>query len=45
MRALLYRLASLLGDLRALQNGRIVQRLARKAATKEASKLINKILR
>jgi len=47
LRQMLYRAASILGDLKAVQRGpvAIVKRVARKEVTKVASRLINRVLR
>ena len=47
LRSWLYRLASLMGDVNAVRRGpeAILKRVARKSATRQASQLINKLLR
>lgn len=45
LRSFLYCLASLLGDLNAIKNGRIVQRVVRKQATKAALKGVAALFR
>ncbi len=45
IRAILYRLASLLGDLDAVKNNKIPQRLARKAMHRAVGSLLSKVLR
>jgi len=45
MRNLLYRLASLLGDIHAAAKGRIVQRMVRKQAIKQFSKMLRKAIK
>lgn len=44
-RRLLYQLASLLGDLNAIQRGTIGKRIVRKAAQKQSNKLLNKLFK
>lgn len=45
MRSLLYRLARLLGDLNAIERGRIGTRLARRAAGRFTGKLLGRLFR
>ncbi|MBV8061473.1 MAG: hypothetical protein JO253_08140 [Alphaproteobacteria bacterium] len=45
IRQLLYRLASFLGDVNAIQRGKIGKRIVRKAAYREFGKAINKLLK
>ena len=47
LRSLLYRIASLLGDIRAAQRGpaAILKRIVRKRATRAASRAINRATR
>lgn len=45
LRSMLYRLASLLGDVNAVRKGKVAQRVVRKQATKGVGRLINKLVR
>jgi hypothetical protein len=45
LRNLLYRVASLLGDINAIRRGRIGQRIVHKTATRSVNKMVNKVLR
>ena len=45
IRNVLYRLASLLGDLNAIQRGTIIQRFVSKIAFRNMSKWINRFLK
>lgn len=44
-RRLLYRLASLLGDVNAIRTGHISQRIVHKTATRTVNRIINNLLR
>ncbi len=45
IRNVMYRLAAFLGDVHAVQNGTIIQRLIRKFALRHVGSFINKFLR
>lgn len=43
MRSFLYRLASLLGDIQAVQRGTVAQRVVRKVVWRAAGKFLNRL--
>lgn len=43
MRSFLYRLASLMGDINAIQRGTVVQRVVRKVVWRTAGRFLNRL--
>lgn len=45
LRSLLYRAASLLGDVNAIKRGRVVQRVVHKTETRMVSKIVRRLMK